>query len=321
MSFKKSIYCLILITGFLSSFAQQNSALETESDEFKMTLLLEKDNPAIKEFEIEFWKEIETDTSKELPVQKLLKPGRNVITAPMDSKYFRVRAVALLNIRGYWTDFNPIKRFPLQKNPNLAVVLDVPKIKNTSDVFLKVKNQIGHEDTFLVSPEFMIRENSQKTVRYFYRLNDADWRHLAEQTIQIKDEGSFKLEYYGVDLLGNKEPIQQISFSVDRTPPETHLQFEGNTFSNERFFFLAPDVSIRLFSIDSLSGLEKTYFRFGCQLPLQTVWNVYEEAIKIKKLQESKCKQILYLEYYSRDRVGNTESVNLKEIALPIRND
>lgn len=321
MSFKKTIYCLLLFSSFFAHFAQENSSFDTESGEFKMTLLLENDNPAIKGYEIEFWNEIETKTQTDLPIQKPLKPGRNVITAPKDSKYFRVRAVALLNIRGYWTDFNPITRYPLQKLANNPLVFQVPKLKPSADVFLKLKNQEGKEETYLTAPEFHFMDISKKSVRYFYRLNDKDWLIPSKSNIQIMEEGSFKLEYYGVDLLGNQEPIQQVTFSVDRTPPETQLQFQGNTYSNQRYFFLAPDVSIRLFSLDRLSGTDQTFFRTGCQFPLNAEWTVYTETITIKKLQELNCKGSLYLEYYSRDRAGNAETINLKEIIFQIRND
>jgi|GEM_PF-2429623 hypothetical protein len=310
----------LIFVSSLSLFSEKNSFLENEAGEFKMTLLLESEHPTIKEYEIEFWKEVENKKSVELPIQKILKPGRNVLVAPPSYHFFRVRAIALWNVRGYFTEFYPIKRYPLEKEAASVKTLDVPRPSPISNLFIKIGNETGKEDLFLASKLFSFKDQMGKQSSIFYRFGKMNWQKWNEEDIQIPEDGEYKLEYYGIDVLGNKEGVKQITFFSDSTPPVSAISFASEQFVHPHFLFVPGDFNLNLLAYDSGSGVDRIFYRVGCELPLRSEWIIFSQSLRLKDIQVPNCKEKIFFEYFARDKIGNSESQNIKEIHLSIVN-
>ncbi|XMO24237.1 LBF_2017 N-terminal domain-containing protein [Leptospira sp. 'Mane'] len=307
------IFCINLSILSFSSFAQ-TSAFQNEKGEFQMTVYLDEKNPTILEYEVELSKTTEEKNTDELRNLKIVKPGRAVLAIPNEFQYFRVRAVAVLNIRGYWTEFYQIKRFPLLKNKQEIKEVVVPKpitkiIK--PDLFFSLKNGKGELEQFLAEPKLRLSSiDDTKAHKIFYRLQNQPWQSSENIVLDFPEDGNYELEYYSVDLLGNKEPSQFHQFIVDRTPPNTRILFSKDGFIGNGETYHSYSSDLILESNDAGSGTESTFYRFVCDANSSKDWNKYESAISVQKLSFSECSNQGFLEYYSRDQVGNIENPN-----------
>ncbi|MEM1513325.1 MAG: PKD domain-containing protein [Candidatus Thermoplasmatota archaeon] len=61
--------------------------------------------------------------------------------------------------------------------------------------------------------------------KIYYRINGIEYEYTAPFT--IPDECNHTIEYYAVDYLGNKEPINNITVRVDNTPPLVRKEIYG----------------------------------------------------------------------------------------------
>ncbi len=61
----------------------------------------------------------------------------------------------------------------------------------------------------------------------FYRIAGGDWRSYVEPFVVPGPEGPYKLEYYAIDLYGNREGVQTAIVWKDDSSPETETQTGG----------------------------------------------------------------------------------------------
>lgn len=61
----------------------------------------------------------------------------------------------------------------------------------------------------------------------FFRIAGGDWRSYAEPFIVPGPEGPYKLEYYAIDVYGNREGVQTTIVWKDDSSPETETQAGG----------------------------------------------------------------------------------------------
>lgn len=61
-----------------------------------------------------------------------------------------------------------------------------------------------------------------------YKIGDADWEIYATP-LHFIDEGNYTVEFYSVDNGDNKESIQQVHFTIDKTPPEAEVYLNTQT--------------------------------------------------------------------------------------------
>ncbi|MDZ4727218.1 MAG: hypothetical protein SH817_13765 [Leptospira sp.] len=315
MRFRSSFISKSLIILFFHIFL---ISLQSEEIPFQMTLLLDEKNPIIKEYEIEFWNQSDLKNKVETPIQKTVPRGRVVITPPSNANFFRVRAVARLNIRGYWTELNPIKRYPLTPKTKDTTKFEVPKPIVITDTFITLKSENQKEVNYLVSPKILLRDSneSKKEITYVYRINEKPWQNIKNESLVFEKDGEYQLEFYGIDTLGNKEKLNRYNFHIDFTPPNTDYQIIGETFNTRDFKFISGNTFLKLNSIDIGSGIESTFYRFVCDLNTKSNWKKYDTQIPISETTNYGCKDKIYFEYYSVDRLGNTESANYNIILL-----
>lgn len=129
----------------------------------------------------------------------------------------------------------------------------------------------------------------------YYSLNGADFVGDKQSPLNVDKEGDFFLKFYSVDNVGNTEEVNSFDFSVDHTAPLTTHEISGINKNN----VLAPDATICLSAVDSLSGVANVFFAID-----DGAFEKYKNPIPVSRLKEGDGK----ITYYAEDRVGNAES-------------
>lgn len=70
-------------------------------------------------------------------------------------------------------------------------------------------------------------EDASGLANIFYRIEGGDWRAYVEPFIVPGPEGPYKIEYYAIDLYGNREAVQTSIVWKDDSAPETETQAGG----------------------------------------------------------------------------------------------
>ncbi len=131
----------------------------------------------------------------------------------------------------------------------------------------------------------------------YYSLNGAAFSPYVRPLQQFDAEQDYQLKYYSVDRVGNREAEQEVGFSIDLTPPQTHVAIEGRAHRQ----YLSREARLRLNAEDLLSQPKLTYFAFD-EAPFQ----VYD-ADKIDSVLTQLKNGPHRLRYYSEDKVMNRE--------------
>jgi hypothetical protein len=120
----------------------------------------------------------------------------------------------------------------------------------------------------------------------------------APATVPFTAQGDYKVKYYAVDRVGNVEAVREIPFTVDTDAPRSQavvsnpLNYEG--------VVLAPRSNVTLTAIDSLAGVQGTFYAFN-----EDEFKPYQGgALPIHGLIDGEHT----IRFYSMDRVANRES-------------
>ena len=124
---------------------------------------------------------------------------------------------------------------------------------------------------------------------------------IPSEGLKFSEEGYYLLRHYAVDNVGHTSKILQSRFFIDKTSPETELKMLK---SSKNIF--GPRSILNISSKDSLSGVNKTYYRWNSGLFKKSNNN----RILFKDLEEGPN----VLEFYADDSVGNTEK--FKKVTL-----
>jgi hypothetical protein len=125
----------------------------------------------------------------------------------------------------------------------------------------------------------------------YYSLDGSAPSLVATSAIIISAEGTTTLKYKSVDALGNTESLQSIPIRIDNTKPTT-----GDNASPG---WVKAPASISLTASDPLSGIAATYYSLDGSSPSLVATGPITIATD----------GTTTLKYYSRDSVGNTETV------------
>ena len=129
------------------------------------------------------------------------------------------------------------------------------------------------------------------------------WAALAGQPFQLADtlqldlrqDRRFRMQYYSVDQVGNPESPRIVDFEVDVTPPQTVLRFEGPHHESS----VASKGVLVLEAEDAGAGVKELLY----QLDNGTLKR-YQRPLRADSMASGKHT----LQFYSRDRVNNTEA-------------
>ena len=123
----------------------------------------------------------------------------------------------------------------------------------------------------------------------------------------LKEEGTYNLNYFASDRVGNKMIEQKSTFVVDSSPPVINYHF-SNTKIGEREIdgrmlpVLLPGSRVYLGSSDSLSGTKSIFYKIG------GVAKRYKEPLQYWRLGKHELEIVCY------DHVGNDSRMKISFI-------
>jgi len=133
-----------------------------------------------------------------------------------------------------------------------------------------------------------------------YAIDCGDWATYTGPIYLTGDDGRRTVRYYGIDRLGNAEPVKMASFVLDNHPPETVLEIGEPAYSDERCTWITSKTPIVLRRIqESTYGRTMTYFRIDGRN-----WQVYSGPFVLHAADGPH-----QIAYYSRNASGVAESL------------
>jgi len=138
------------------------------------------------------------------------------------------------------------------------------------------------------------------------------------EPISITSEGISYLRYHSMDTAENLEPVQQITIKIDKTAPETTIEF-GDTH-----FIINDDVHLTLYTpillysteIKDGSGVFGSFYKITNET-FDSGWIPFTNAFTLEFLDIIDLHDGDYeLHYYSRDFAGNDEVIKRISIVL-----
>ncbi|MCT8332437.1 hypothetical protein NUH30_02010 [Leptospira sp. 85282-16] len=274
----------------------------SESKTIKFTLEPERDD--IIQYEIELWKAPNFDL--EIPFRVLSNPGKIQLFIPNGYEYFRIRAVAKRQVRGFWTDLYSVSSFGKSKpkEPNKIIA----RKQVTSDVLVPILNKEGTNHFYLTENKIQVKPilNHPMKTTIRYRLNGGPWFVTREPELSFTKDGDYKLEYQVTNELGVSDSIQVWDFSVDLTPPNTEFHWQLPLYRKSSSFFVGPNTNLELQSQDAGSGLDVIRFRTICGKNPPSDWYLWDNKNSWKNIVQS-CSEDLDLEISATDKLGNEE--------------
>lgn len=120
-----------------------------------------------------------------------------------------------------------------------------------------------------------------------------------KDTLTFDKEKDYFLRYYAVDNVGNVGNVQDLSFSMDLTPPVTTLTADNSAFQTNDVF--SGKQSLKLTATDALSGVKDVW----CNFDNSGKFVKTDEKISLSSLKDGNHT----ISYYSTDNVGVAEAV------------
>ena len=129
-----------------------------------------------------------------------------------------------------------------------------------------------------------------------YRLDGGVWSDYASP-VTVSAEGSHTLEFYSIDLAGNRERVQEVSINIDMTAPEAMATSSG-TIGEDDWFTSGVTISFACSDGSLGSGIATVTARLDGGLWIEDVssWRISGDGIFL-------------LEYYCTDVAGISSSI------------
>jgi hypothetical protein len=176
---------------------------------------------------------------------------------------------------------------------------DVTETLSGAPIYVSPKNDGSGEDVYYGKGLKCSIDATDKTSGVegvFYSIDGEEFKSYSTELV-FDAEKKVNLRYYSVDRVGYASEPVTVRFTVDHSSPVTAHDVRTN-FSGD---VLSPSSTIRLSSVDQLSGLKETYFL----LDDQTEHTVYSgKDIEMDALADGEHRLL----YYSVDQVENLEA-------------
>lgn len=228
---------------------------------------------------------------------------------PKNKKFFRVRRHGAHGAIGFWTDKFSIQSFSKSNEPiQVPQGLEDLSTSRGDDIFIELV-KAGKPFQYLNANKIAIQPNSASKLgieKTLYRLNHGDWNVMSKDGLQFLKDGEYQMDYYSIDLVGNKEQAKTVNFLVDTVSPRTELVFSTYAKDKDSIVYTRGSLDISLDAVDLGSGIEKTYYRYVCMNGQSNGFQVYTKAFPMKEGMDF-CKSHFQIEYYSIDKVFNRE--------------
>ncbi|MCC5813723.1 MAG: hypothetical protein JJT78_03130 [Leptospira sp.] len=274
------------------------------SQKFQFTIETEGDGE-YSYFEVEYLKDEQSKLGEIVRFEGSKFQSESI---PASTPFFRVRRIGDHEAKGFWSNTFKIADF-MKKDIIEIKKPEVPEIAKNDDVFLELEKN-GKTILFLNGKSVSIQpkiDSKIKIAETKYRLNNGKWLRYNQDSLKFEKDGEYQMDYYSIDILGNREETQSVIFLVDNIPPKSKIQVpQFKHQSNERAY-VAGSVNLSIDSYDEVSGVDKVYYKLECINGKSSGFMEYENPIPIKEISQY-CNSDLILEYYAVDKVGNQES-------------
>jgi hypothetical protein len=147
---------------------------------------------------------------------------------------------------------------------------------------------------------FQVADTGSGASQLFLKINEGRFLALPENTLTLKNDGTYNLQWYGTDVVGNRSEVKVRNLLIDSTAPSLTATLEDSKQSAEGH--VAASARLRLQASDALSGLKLVRWRNG----LSGTWNVYGDAIVLKN---QPYESIGLIQYQAVDKAGNESDV------------
>ncbi|TGK79632.1 hypothetical protein EHQ23_18750 [Leptospira bourretii] len=274
----------------------------SEPKTIKFTLEPERDD--IIQYEFELWKEPNFDL--EIPFRVVASPGKIQLFIPNGYEYFRIRAVAKRQVRGFWTELYAVNSFGKSKPKEPTKIAE--RKTATTDVLVPITNKEGTNHFYLTENKIHVRpilsQPMKTSVRY--RVNGGPWVVTKQPELTFVNDGNYKLEYQVTNELGISDSMQVWEFSVDKTPPKTEFHWQSPPFRKSSLSFVGPNSHLELLANDTGAGLDSIRFRTICGKNPPSAWYLWDNQTSWTNVIHS-CSEDLDLEISATDKLGNEE--------------
>jgi alpha-tubulin suppressor-like RCC1 family protein len=170
-----------------------------------------------------------------------------------------------------------------------TAVLNIDKTSPTTSA--NVGNGLYNDD---VSVDLSAVDHETSVDKTYYSIDGA--LEVSGNHFILQNEGIHHVNFYSVDIAGNKEDVKTMTITIDKTSPMTKSNVSNDWYKN--------DASIDLFASDNLSGVSKTFYSIDNSIFVEgNHFVINEEGIH-------------HVSFYSVDNAGNIESVNTMDIKL-----
>ncbi|MBM9589335.1 hypothetical protein JWG41_02680 [Leptospira sp. 201903075] len=300
------------ISLYLLLFCGVTSSVFSDSKTIRFTLEPERDD--IIQYEMELWKGTSFDL--EIPFRVVSNPGKIQLHIPDGYEYFRIRAVAKRQVRGFWTDLFEVNSFG--KSKPKEVTKAVPRKTDKTDVLVPIPTKEGTNHFFLTENKIQVRPLAKEKIKTSvrYRINHGPWKVTGVPELSFSKDGDYRLEYQVTNELGVSDSMQIWDFSVDNTPPNTELHFEPITHRNKGKYFISSRTALQVQSDDNGSGVDTIRFRSRCGTGVRSDWYLWDPKSSWTTLIQS-CSKDLEVEISATDRLGNEEIPKIIRIQKP----
>lgn len=273
------------------------------SDSKTIQLILEPEREDIIQYEFELWKGTSFDL--EIPFRVVSNPGNIQLYIPNGYEYFRIRAVAKRQVRGFWTELFEVNSFGKNKPKETAKVVSQKPIK--TDVLIPLPTKDGTNHFFLTESKIQVKPVTKQSVKTSvrYRLNGGSWKLTEIPEFFFSKDGEYRLEFQVTNELGVSDSMQVWEFSVDNTPPNTELIWDPQTHKNKGQIYISTNTNLRLQSFDLGAGVDVIRFRSSCGTSSKSKWLLWEKNSWNELLKS--CVKDLEIEISASDRLGNEE--------------
>lgn len=146
----------------------------------------------------------------------------------------------------------------------------------------------------------------------YYRINDGSFDEY-EQPIAIEDQGLYRVWVYARDRVGNLSRIVTKEFQVDTSMPVSSLRVSP-AVEDDEIQVISNYTKLVLSSEDALAGVQSTRYQVhkaeaNRQISKQ---GAYKTPIVFDRMTEG----YYQINYWSADRVGNTESTKAARVFM-----
>jgi len=119
----------------------------------------------------------------------------------------------------------------------------------------------------IVSPNTKIyletKDNIAGVKITYYRIDSMPWRVYQSRTtipLSYLDDGEHVLQFYSIDNVNNKEPVQSFAFYLDKTAPICIADVLGDKFVVDGKVYFSGRTKMKLTSVDNKSGVKAVMY-------------------------------------------------------------